>query len=183
MKNWYLLYCQTQKFERVVMRISSFGIPCYFPLETRICARRDRNSKRIVEKPLFPGYLFVHFDPEIVHTTTITDIPGAHSFIRFGGMPCVVAPSVIEGFKCARLMRLDHQDSAVECANISSELITQISTIYEIQNSTARNVELIRLLESDSAQVELKQGKTRIYSAIPGRQSRLLDIQYPLSRL
>jgi len=94
-------------------------------------------------------------------------------------MPYAINPIVIKGFKCARLMWLDHKDEAVEYINISSELIDHISTIYGIQNPTARNVELIHLIESESAQVKLKQGKTRIYSAIPIRRGRLLGIQYP----
>lgn len=148
MKNWYLLFCQTQKFHLVVSRISNLGVCCYYPLESVIYKRSDRPSNRISHKPLFPGYLFVNFDPEIIHTTTITDIPGAHQFIRFSGMPSKVDDSVIHGFKSFQQVRINQEDQTIECINLSEDIANKISEIYLVNDLDYRNILLMRLIES-----------------------------------
>ncbi|MCL6393982.1 transcription/translation regulatory transformer protein RfaH, partial [Pectobacterium atrosepticum] len=45
--------------------------------------------------PLFPNYLFVEFDPEVIHTTTINATRGVSHFVRFGAHPAIVPSSVI----------------------------------------------------------------------------------------
>ncbi len=45
-----------------------------------------RGKRTSVSEPLFPNYLFVEFDPEVIHTTTINATRGGVShFVRFGG--------------------------------------------------------------------------------------------------
>ncbi len=41
----------------------------------------------MVSEPLFPNYLFVEFDPEVIHTTTISATRGVSHFVRFGTSP------------------------------------------------------------------------------------------------
>ncbi|MDC9583115.1 transcription termination/antitermination NusG family protein, partial [Xenorhabdus sp. PR6a] len=103
MKSWYLLHSQIHNFQRVIARIESFGIETYYPVETRISRRKDCNGQRITQKPLFPGYLFLSFDPKEIHTTKITDIPGVNRFIRFGNNPCIIHEDVIAALKCAAI--------------------------------------------------------------------------------
>jgi transcriptional antiterminator RfaH len=51
------------------------NIESFVPTEVKISRRRDCNGCRTTEKPLFPGYIFLRFDPEEIHTTTFTEIP------------------------------------------------------------------------------------------------------------
>jgi transcriptional antiterminator RfaH len=44
---------------------------------------------------MFPNYIFVRFDPEVVHTTAIKATRGISTLISFGGLPSVVPDSVI----------------------------------------------------------------------------------------
>ncbi|WP_312771008.1 transcription/translation regulatory transformer protein RfaH, partial [Enterobacter soli] len=44
---------------------------------------------------LFPNYLFVEFDPEVIHTTTISATRGVSHFVRFGAHPATVPSTVI----------------------------------------------------------------------------------------
>ena len=65
-------------------------------------ARADKkNCKRVREEPLFEGYLFVRFDPELVHTTKITQRPGVNYFVRFGGEPWLLPDALTIFFVCA----------------------------------------------------------------------------------
>lgn len=49
----------------------------------------------MVSEPLFPNYLFIEFDPEVIHTTTISATRGVNNFVRFGALPAIVPSAVI----------------------------------------------------------------------------------------
>ncbi len=166
MENWHLLNCQVQRFERVYNRISSLGITYYYPQETSITARKDCASSRVNQRPLFPGYLFVCIDPEVTHPTVLTDIPGAHSFVRFGGQACIVNPKIIEALKAVRIVRLNPDCDCVECLNISPALISAIQKIYSQPDVMKRQVEFMRLLEKADIVDELLKEDSRVYTAI-----------------
>lgn len=171
MKNWYLLNCQIQRFDRVFQRISSLGVECYYPVETRITPRKNRPSPHVRQKALLAGYLFVHIDPEIVHPTTLTDIPGAHYFVRFGAAACVIQPEIIAALKCVRMLRLDPHCEGVECMNLSPSLISKIQKIYGLP-ALERQIEFIRLLEHPDSLSELLTERSRIYSSLTPVPSR-----------
>ncbi|MNY28440.1 Transcription antitermination protein RfaH [compost metagenome] len=54
-----------------------------------------RGKRTTVSEPLFPNYLFVEFDPEVIHTTTINATRGVSHFVRFGSQPATVPSTVI----------------------------------------------------------------------------------------
>ncbi len=58
-----------------------------------------RGKRTTVSEPLFPNYLFVEFDPEVIHTTTISATRGVSHFVRFGAMPATVPYEVIEALR------------------------------------------------------------------------------------
>ncbi|MDP0881328.1 transcription/translation regulatory transformer protein RfaH, partial [Klebsiella variicola] len=39
--------------------------------------------------------LFIEFDPEVIHTSTISSTSVVNNFVRFGALPAVVPSSVI----------------------------------------------------------------------------------------
>lgn len=49
-----------------------------------------RGKRTMVSEPLFPNYLFIEFDPEVIHTTTISATRGVNNFVRFGALPAIV---------------------------------------------------------------------------------------------
>lgn len=171
MKNWYLAQCQNKSFDRVLRWVSNLNVECYFPLETRITRRKDCGGSRLSQKPLLPGYLFACFDPEVTHPTKITDLPGVHSFVRFGDTPCIVRDEVINALKCVRVLRIDPTDNCVECANLSPALISAIQRIYAISRPLERQVEFMRLLERKDVLEELLSDPSHIYTAVTGLTS------------
>lgn len=54
-----------------------------------------RGKRTMVSEPLFPNYLFIEFDPEVIHTTTISATRGVNNFVRFGALPAIVPSAVI----------------------------------------------------------------------------------------
>lgn len=166
MKNWYLLQCQIQNFQKVVCTLDSFGIENYFPLETKISRRKDCNAQRISHKPLFPGYLFVRFDPELTHTTKITDIPGASNFVRFGLNLREVSDDIIQTIKCAPLLIMNSDDNSVSCRNLPGHLKEKILFIYSLRNIVERQVALLHFLEKDAGLNKFTQDGGKVFTAM-----------------
>lgn len=171
MENWYLAQCQHKCFDRVLRWVSILNVECYFPLETRITRRKDCCGSRVFQKPLLPGYLFTRFDPEVIHPTKITDIPGIYSFVRFSDTPCIIRDEVIQALRCVRILRINPTDNCVECANLSPALISAIQRIYAISSPLERQVEFMRLLERDDVLEELLSDTSHVYTAVAGISS------------
>ncbi|MGN0400201.1 MAG: transcription termination/antitermination NusG family protein [Blautia sp.] len=55
MKNWYILFVQTEKQSQLCFLLEQEGIHAFLPMMEYY--RRDR--KGLAEKPMFPGYIFV----------------------------------------------------------------------------------------------------------------------------
>ncbi|AXU96838.1 MAG TPA: transcription/translation regulatory transformer protein RfaH [Erwinia persicina] len=93
MESWYLLYCKRGQLLRAKEHLERQAVHCLSPmiaLEKTVRGKRTR-----VDEPLFPNYLFIEFDPESIHTTTISATRGVSHFVRFGNQPATVPLDVI----------------------------------------------------------------------------------------
>lgn len=94
MESWYLLYCKRGQLLRAQEHLERQQVNCLSPI---ITLEKIVRGKRIaVSEPLFPNYLFVEFDPERIHTTTISATRGVSHFVRFGALPSVIPSKVID---------------------------------------------------------------------------------------
>ncbi|WP_054181029.1 transcription/translation regulatory transformer protein RfaH [Trabulsiella odontotermitis] len=93
MQAWYLLYCKRGQLMRAQEHLERQAVNCLTPMIT--LEKIVRGKRTSVSEPLFPNYLFVEFDPEVIHTTTINATRGVSHFVRFGTQPAVVPPTVI----------------------------------------------------------------------------------------
>ena len=91
MQAWYLLYCKRGQLQRAMEHLERQDVNCLAP--TIALEKIVRGKRTTVSEPLFPNYLFVEFDPEIIHTTTISATRGVNNFVRFGNLPATV-PSI-----------------------------------------------------------------------------------------
>lgn len=93
MQAWYLLYCKRGQLQRAQEHLERQAVNCLTPMIT--LEKIVRGKRTAVSEPLFPNYLFVEFDPEIIHTTTINATRGVSHFVRFGASPATVPEEVI----------------------------------------------------------------------------------------
>ena len=93
MQAWYLLYCKRGQLQRAQEHLERQAVNCLTPMIT--LEKMVRGKRTTVNEPLFPNYLFVEFDPEVIHTTTINATRGVSHFVRFGIHPATVPFSVI----------------------------------------------------------------------------------------
>lgn len=93
MESWYLLYCKRGQLLRAKEHLERQKVKCLTPF---IAIEKVLQGKRtVVSEPLFPNYMFVAFDPESIHTTTISATRGVSHFVRFGALPAIVPDDVI----------------------------------------------------------------------------------------
>ncbi|QKJ89307.1 Transcription antitermination protein RfaH (plasmid) [Paramixta manurensis] len=94
MENWYVAQTKFAQEKRAEQQLQSQGVTCLLPVFSEV-RLRDGTVRAVTAQPLFPNYIFVRFDPEVVHTTAIKATRGISSLISFGGLPSVVPDSVI----------------------------------------------------------------------------------------
>lgn len=93
MESWYLLYCKRGQLLRAQEHLVRQEVNCLSPIIT--LEKIIRGKRTSVSEPLFPNYLFVEFDPERIHTTTISATRGVSHFVRFGALPTQIPLQVI----------------------------------------------------------------------------------------
>ncbi|MFI8416244.1 transcription/translation regulatory transformer protein RfaH [Serratia sp. NPDC078593] len=94
MESWYLLYCKRGQLLRAQEHLERQAVNYFSPIIT--LEKIVRGKRVAISEPLFPNYLFVEFDPERVHTTTISATRGVSHFVRFGSLPTIIPVNVIE---------------------------------------------------------------------------------------
>lgn len=97
MQSWYLLYCKRGQLQRAQEHLERQAVSCLTPMIA--LEKIVRGKRTIVNEPLFPNYLFVEFDPEVIHTTTINATRGVSHFVRFGMHPARVPPRLSISFR------------------------------------------------------------------------------------
>lgn len=103
MEQWYLA-CYKAGKNNIFKALTAL---CYFD-STAFCPqirtqrpRADRPGQyRQVIEPLFPGYLFIAFDPNVIHTSKIELCPGISHLVRTAGQIAPMREMVVEEIMC-----------------------------------------------------------------------------------
>ena len=151
MKNWYLLYCKRGQIPRAIEHLERQQVGCFTPFVT--IEKIVRGKRTAVTEPLFPNYLFIEFDPEVIHTTTINSTRGVSSFVRFGKYPITVPQDVIDTLQIPQLSTLSYSEENVPHSG-DSVLITEgifqgLQAIYQEPDGEARSILLLNILNSE----------------------------------
>lgn len=155
MREWYLLAHNSKLTQSLVSEMARLDVEVFCPVRISLRKRPDRPSPQRRELVLFPGYLFLKFDPEVVHTSVITGFSGAHRFIAFANKIATVPEAVIDDLKVALRLQTNRTASVVEYQNLSSETAKALHLIIEMQSEQQRKVAFYSLLEQQ-----------RIYGAV-----------------
>jgi transcriptional antiterminator RfaH len=99
MAHWFVARTHANAEPKARINLVQQGYEVYLPLcrRTRTHARR----REIVQRPLFPGYLFVSFDIENTAWRSIFSTIGVSSLICNGELPARVPPGTVESIKAA----------------------------------------------------------------------------------
>lgn len=80
MSIWYAVRSATRMELKALHGLTEQGFAVFYPCET--VQRRLGGADERVNRPLFPGYMFVLCEPE--NFRQILDVEGVHQFLRFG---------------------------------------------------------------------------------------------------
>jgi transcription antitermination factor NusG len=92
---WLVLRTRSRHENAVESVLRQKGINAYLPKHKVI--RRWRSSKRVLEMPLFPGYVFVQ--PQVDHYESIRYIRGSCGFVTACGKPARMPEKDLEAVK------------------------------------------------------------------------------------
>lgn len=93
--HWCVVQTKAYNEEQAAAALAGKGLAVYLP---RVKARRVNPRARPMV-PLFPGYLFVHLNFDLVAISAINWAPGVVRLVDFGDGPVVVPDEVIEHVK------------------------------------------------------------------------------------
>lgn len=93
MQQWYLAQCRPREEERALLNLQNQGIEAFYPYaEVKKLYRRKMVTRT---EALFPGYIFIHADLNIISSVTLRSTRGIRSLVRFGAGPCTVPNELV----------------------------------------------------------------------------------------
>ena len=93
---WYAVYTRARHEKVVAEELWLRQIECFLPLQERLSRWKDR--RKLVQFPLFPGYLFVHTDMG-ARRLDVVKVPSVVRIIGFSGVPEPIPSTQIEAVK------------------------------------------------------------------------------------
>ena len=83
---WYAAYTNPRHEKYVARQLDERSIDSFLPLYRSL--RRWKDRRKQIELPLFPGYVFVHFD--LQQRLRILGLPGVVRLVSFNGQPATL---------------------------------------------------------------------------------------------
>jgi transcriptional antiterminator RfaH len=148
LEKWYLVKTKARQEQRAVDNLAMQLIEAYCPEISEI--KLKCGKKTISREPLFPGYLFVRFDPHFLSVTTIQSTRGVGNIVRFGDYLAVVPDTIIEEIRL-RCNQLPQQFQSNIPMPGDKVVITEgglkgLEAVYQIEDGLQRAFILIDLL-------------------------------------
>lgn len=92
---WFAVWTRSRHEQVVRAQLEEKHLPVFLPTVTRWSRWKDRKKK--IDVPLFPGYVFAHFDP--AGRLAVLKCSGVVSIVSFNGEPAPVPDHEIEGIR------------------------------------------------------------------------------------
>ncbi len=95
--HWYAAYVRPRHEKRVAQQLDVRGVAHYLPVYDTISRWKDR--RKLIQLPLFPGYIFVHIS--LQNRLDLLCIPSIVRLVGFNGAPVTLADEEVEGLRRA----------------------------------------------------------------------------------
>ena len=105
-KFWYVIQSHPNKEQMLFKQLELLDIEVFFP-RIRVKPVNPRSRKI---RPYFPGYLFIHTDPNSTETSALKWIPHSKGIVSFGGEASIVPDTLINALK----LKIGDEDSILE---------------------------------------------------------------------
>jgi len=147
--SWYVVRTQSRAEEKALRHLANQGFRTYLPRYRRRVRHARRNE--IVLRPLFPGYLFVHLDPEQCRWRSINGTVGVYEILTSGDTPLPVPERIV-----AEIMAREDETGAVKLAppsfargqavRLLEGPLADVSGLFEEMRDENRVILLVSLL-------------------------------------
>nr|ELR5184050.1 transcription/translation regulatory transformer protein RfaH [Providencia rettgeri] len=146
MEKWYLLYCKRGQIERAIEHLNRQSVICMTPMTEMEKVVRGKRTK--VQEALFPNYLFVKFDHNEIHTTTIQSTRGVSHFILFGQLPAEVPDEIIKLLQQNPISHSIAPDMPKhgDQVTITEGVFAGVQAIFDEPNGEYRSILLLNIL-------------------------------------
>lgn len=95
--SWYAIHTRSRHEKHVISQLQNQGITSLLPLAAQVRLWSDR--RKLVELPLFPGYVFVRVCPSIEMRAQVLCTYGVVGFVGAGGKGIPIPDRQIEAIK------------------------------------------------------------------------------------
>jgi transcription antitermination factor NusG len=92
--SWYAVFTRSRQEKLATLTLKSLGIRNFLPLIEE--ERQWSDRKKLVEIPLFPGYLFVQIPRTVEAQLTVRKVPGVVNFVGNQNGPLAVPESELD---------------------------------------------------------------------------------------
>ena len=96
-KSWYLIQLKPNSHQIAARNLIRQGFEIFLPLQ-EVTKRKEAKFANVL-RPLFPGYMFVSFDPESAPWRKINSTLGVARLVGFGVDPAIVPLQFITDLK------------------------------------------------------------------------------------
>lgn len=94
-RRWFACYTRARHEKSVARHLHARGYEAYLPLVER--ERQWKDRKKVVEFPVFPGYVFARFGAGEVHD--VLETPGLATIVRVDGRPVAIPEEELENVR------------------------------------------------------------------------------------
>jgi transcription antitermination factor NusG len=153
---WYVVQTQPRREELGARNLARQGFGVFLPRFARTVRHARRSST--VLRPLFPGYAFVTFDPEVDRWRAVLGTCGISTLIRRGDRPSPVPEGVVEGLMAAA--------AAGDGLDFTKDFVVGCSLRFQSGPFAERIGELIEMSDAERVRVLLEfLGSERVVTA------------------
>jgi transcription antitermination factor NusG len=96
---WYAAYTSANHEKRVAEQLVQRSVEYFLPLYRSF--RRWKDRKVNLQRPLFPGYVFVRI--ELRNRLRVLQVPGVAKLIGFNGTPAALPPGEVDALRISLL--------------------------------------------------------------------------------
>lgn len=153
MKKWYLAQCRPREEERALKNLHLQQIAAFYPY----AQVKKRVRRKLVDRTevLFPGYIFIQADLNIVSSATIGSTRGVRGLVRFGDGPCAVPCELVDDLiaRCdgeALRAQLSDVPQIGETVVIEQGPFMGLEAIYLEADGEVRAILLLTLLQKEA---------------------------------
>lgn len=161
---WYLIYTKPRQEVIAAENLTRQGFSTFLPLIAVKC----RSSARCYRptEPLFPRYLFIHFDADTDDWSPIRSTIGVYHLVRFGDQPARVPGEMIETLR---------QQCEAGVYRRINQAVLRVGDKVRILQGVAKDYEGIVMARSGRDRVELLLSTAAAYSATICIQEKYLE--------